>query len=193
MANLPMPQGLTDADLECVMLDVVKLRWENESQPTIGQLFGEGFNPNDFFYGATRDSRYAQGPVYDDVPHVTLLFGIHPSLTYEEDVNSVLADWMTPDLMGKYVSFFEGSEETVDGVEEYYCIVLHMDLTAWLMNAHKRLEALPHTTRFTEYKPHMTLAYIRKDANLQLWLERMNDVFANRVFYAAGLNLGTDD
>lgn len=185
MANLPMPEGLKTSDLECVMLDVQPFRWGEDHIPTIGELFGEDFNPNDLFYGSTDELKYAQGAVYDSVPHVTLLFGIHPSLTYEEDVNSVLYDWVTPDLMSKYVGFFEG--------EGYYCIVAHLDLTAWLMNARRRLEALPHTTTYPEFKPHMTLAYIKKTANLQVWLERMNAAFANRVLYASGLNLGKDD
>lgn len=192
MANLPMPEGLSNSDLECVMLDVQKIQWENGA-PTIGDLFGEGFNPNDFFYGATSETKYAQGPVYDSTPHVTLLFGIHPSLTYEEDVLSVLSDWTTPDLLSKYVGFFEGKEETADGVEHYYCVVAYMDLTSSLMNGNLRLRGLPHTNRFDVYKPHMTLAYLKKDVNLSLWLERMNQAFANRVFYVGGLNLGTDD
>lgn len=185
MANLPMPDRLKTSDLECVMLDVKPFRWEEGYIPAIGEIFGEDYNPNDLFYGDTDELKYAQGAVYDSVPHVTLLFGIHPSLTYEEDVNSVLYDWITPDLMSKYVGFFDG--------EDYYCIVAHMDLTASLMNARRRLEALPHTTTFPEFKPHMTLAYIKKTANLQVWLERMNDAFANRVFYVSGLNLGNDD
>lgn len=185
MANLPMPEGLSTSDLECVMLDVRPLQWEEHHTPTISELYGDGFNPNDLFYGNTKELKYAQGAVYDSVPHVTLLFGIHPSLTYEEDVNSVLYDWMTPDLMSKYVGFFEG--------EDYYCIVAYMDLTASLMNARIRLEALPHTSTFTEYKPHMTLAYIKKTADLSTWLERMNSSFANRIFYVDGLNLGKDD
>ena len=185
MANLPMPEGLTTSDLECVMLDVKKIQWEEGYTPTIMDFMRGVWNPNDFFFGDTPDLKYAQGAVYDDTPHVTLLFGIHPSLTYEEDVQNVLYDWMTPDLMGKYVSFFEG--------DEYYCIILHLDLTASLMNARRRLEALPHTTKYPEFKPHMTLAYIKKTANLQVWLERMNDAFANRVLHVAGLNLGLED
>ena len=182
MANLPMPEGLKTSDLECVMLDVAPFRPHND---TIRWALGDDYNPNDLFYGDTDELKYAQGAVYDTVPHVTLLFGIHPSLTYEEDVNNVLYDWMTPDLMSKYVGFFEG--------EDYYCIVAHIDLTASLMNARRRLEALPHTTTFPEFKPHMTLAYIKKTANLFLWLERLNEKFANRVLYVSGLNLGHDD
>ena len=185
MANLPMPEGLKTSDLECVMLDVRPIEWEEGYFPKLAELFGEGYNPNDLFYGDTDELKYAQGAVYDSVPHVTLLFGIHPSLTYEEDVESVLHDWFTPDLMSQYVGFFEG--------DDYYCIVAHLIPTAYLMNARRRLEALPHTTTYPEFKPHMTLAYIKKTANLQLWLERMNKTFANRVFYVAGLNLGKDE
>ena len=189
MANLPMPEGLTTSDLECVMLEVKKIEWEEGYTPSIRDFYGPDFNPNDLFYGDIPELKYAQGAVYDDVPHVTLLFGIHPSLTYPEDVDAVLSDWTVPDIHIKYVGFFDSRIEGQD----YYCIVGFCDLTAWLLNGHMRLKGLPYTSSYDEYKPHMTLAYIKKSADLSVWLERMNAAFANRIFVVEGLDLGLDE
>lgn len=181
MANLPMPEGLTTSDLECVMLDLPLINVQDH--------LGSDFKQKNYFYGDIPELKYAQGPVAQVNPHVTLLFGIHPSETYVDDVMAALDGWVPEDIYIRKASYFPSSVEGQD----YKCIVLEVAPSANLLNANKRLQALPHTNRFTEYKPHVTLAYVKGDINIDKWLARLNAYFANRVLYPTELNLGLDD
>jgi hypothetical protein len=58
-----------------------------------------------------------------------------------------------------HVSYFDSPYPD----EPYYCIVAHIKVTPELLEGHQRLEFLPHINTFAGYKPHMTVAYIRKD------------------------------
>lgn len=180
MANLPMPEGLTNSDLECVMLDLPAI--------DVAEAFGDDYDPNDLFFSDHPDLTYVQGDVAAGSAHVTLLFGIHPSDTYEEDVMSALADREISEVLLRNVSFFDSRVEGQD----YYCVIGHIVPSRNLLVANRRLQALPHTNQYTEYKPHVTLAYIEKTADLEVWLERLNARFAGTVWPVIGLNLGKD-
>ena len=181
MANLPMPEGLSIPDLECVMLDLPSI--------DVRAFLGGDFKEKNFFYGDIPELKYAQGPVAEKQAHVTLLFGIHPSETYVDDVMAALDGWTPEEIYIRKASYFPSSVEGQD----YKCIVLEVIPSANLINANKRLQALPHTNRFTEYKPHVTLAYVKGDINIDKWLNRLNGFFTNRVLYPTALNLGLDD
>lgn len=181
MANMPMPDGLSNPDLECVMLDVGRL--------DVHSAFGPDIKEKHFFYGDIPELKYAQGPVAEDGGHVTLLFGIHPSETYVSDVMAALDGWVPEEIMVRKASYFPSSVEGQD----YKCIVLEVVPTANLLNANKRLQALPHTNKFTEYRPHITLAYIKGDKNIDRWLLRLNAYFAGRVLTPIRLNLGLEE
>jgi 2'-5' RNA ligase len=177
MANVPMPDGLSSSDLECVMLDVGRL--------DVHDAFGPDIKEKHFFYGDIPELKYAQGPVAEDGAHVTLLFGIHPSETYVEDVMNALDGWVPEDVLVRKASYFPSNIEGQD----YKCIVLEVVPTANLLIANQRLQTLPHTNNF-EYRPHITLAYIKGDKNVNRWLLRLNAYFAGRVLTPTALNLG---
>jgi 2'-5' RNA ligase len=176
-----MPEGLENPDLECVMLDLAPL--------DVHAAFGPDLKEKHFFYGDVPELSYAQGPVAEKNAHVTLLFGIHPSETYVDDVMAALDGWTPDEIYVRKASYFPS---TVEG-QDYKCIVLEVVPSANLLNANKRLQALPHTNQFTEYKPHITLAYIKGDKNIDRWLNRLNVHYANRILYPTALNLGLDD
>lgn len=181
MPNLPMPEGVTMPDLECVMLDTPLLDVRN--------AYGEDLNEDDFFYGDVPELKYAQGPVAETEAHVTLLFGIHPSDTYVEDVYTVLEGWDLPDILFNEVEVFPS---TVEG-QDYKCLVMKVVSSAQLVLGNKKLRELPYTNRFEEYRPHVTLAYLKGSADIEEWKTRMNSAFAFKWYEALGLNLGLDD
>jgi len=184
MPNEPMPEGLDTPDLECVMLDLGEL-------PVRG-VFGSAWKEDDLFYGDIPKLKYAQGAVAEDEAHVTLLFGIHPSETYVEDVLTALGDWEPEDVYIQEVSYFPSSLEGQD----YTVIVGKVQLTANLLLARKRLERLSFTDRFADnYQPHVTLAYIKgsKPSRIKRWTDTLGAYYANRVLTPRELNLGLDD
>lgn len=181
MPNLPLPEGITTKDLECVMLDL---------QPIdVRAAFGPDLKEKHFFYGKVPELEYAQGPVAEKNAHLTLMFGIHPTDTYVDDVMEALGDWTPEDLFIRKASYFPS---TVEG-QDYKCIVLEVAPSANLLLARKRLEKLNYTDRFSEYKPHITLAYIKGDKNIDRWLNRLNVHFERRILTPTRLNLGLDD
>lgn len=178
MPNLPLPEGLSSPDLECVMLDVDPLN--------VREAFGEGFSEDDLFYGTTPELKYAQGAVGESTAHATLLFGIHPSPVYRRSVDAVLRGWEPEDLFVSHVGFFPSRDATQD----YNVIVAHVEPMPNLLEARARLEILDYTDGFPEYRPHITLAYIKGSADLTEWVSRMDAVFGNRTYSPIGINYG---
>lgn len=187
MPNLAMPEGLDTPDLECVMLDVDDL--------PISSIYGRDLDHGDYFFGPNSEPKlkYAQGPVAEgdhESAHLTLLFGIHPSKTYVDDVMTALGDWTPEDIFVRGVTVFPSNV----GGHDYKAIVADVTPSANLLLARKRLERLPFTDQFHgEYKPHITLAYIKGEADVDTWVRRMTVYFKNRVLYPKALNLGLDD
>lgn len=88
-------------------------------------------------------------------PHLTLLYGLHKEVTDEEIQNCF--DEMTEDdfkVQIDGVSLFENKEFDV--------VKLGVVVTDKLSDINKRLSELPNSNQFPEYKPHITLAYVKK-------------------------------
>lgn len=184
MPNLPMPEGLDTPDLECVMLDLGSL--------PVRSAFGSAFQEKELFFGDHPKLKYAQGMVAEKEAHVTLLFGIHPSETYVDDVMDALGDWQPEDVFIREVTYFPSNVEGQD----YTCIVGKVVPSANLLLARKRLETLDFTDQFAaEYKPYVTLAYIKgsKPKRIQRWVNTLGAYYSNRVLTPTALNLGLDD
>ena len=180
MPNLPMPDGVEMTDLECVMLEVAPFNVE--------AAMGDAFSENDLFYGDHPNLEYAQGMVGETNPHLTLLFGIHPSDDYEMNVYLALDGWDLPDIMINEIGFFPSRIEGQD----YVCIVAHVAQTAPLMAGNARLKELPHTDNFPNYLPHIALAYIKGSADKEEWLFRLNAAFGHKFVKPLALDLGND-
>jgi hypothetical protein len=87
--------------------------------------------------------------------HLTLLYGIHDTVSDEEILNCFKGfkeDDFKVQLDG--VSIFENPEFDV--------VKLGVVLTPRIKEINKRLSELPNSNQFPEYKPHVTLAYVKK-------------------------------
>jgi 2'-5' RNA ligase len=183
MPNLDLPEGVNKEDLECVMLDVPPI--------DVHALFGPDLKEKHFYYGKKKtQDKYAQGPVAEKNAHLTLLFGIHPSDNYVDQVMDALDGWEPEDLLIRKASYFEN---VAVADPEVKCIVLEVVPTPNLLNARRRLEQLNFTSQHTQFRPHITLAYIKGKANVDRWLARMNVHFERSVMTPTKLNLGLDD
>lgn len=180
MANLPMPDGLTDKDLECVMLDIEPFKFMDRG-------WGGNMPIHDLFYGKVPQLEYAQGLVGQKNAHATLLFGIHPSIGYVQEVTYALMGWDPEPIELDRVTFFQ---PTVEG-QDYKVVVATVLETTNLLEGRERITQLDHTDRFDVYKPHITLAYINGEADVHEWIDKLSWVLEGRT-YPVTLNLGLD-
>jgi 2'-5' RNA ligase len=136
--------------LNCVMLD---LNIDNSIKDIIATI-----DPNCFY--ASQNYPWINGCVGNSA-HCTLLYGLLDNVKVEH-CQEVLNGINLNELKIKEYSFFESPNE-----EEYYCIVAKLEVDSELLEAHKRLNFLPHINTFLDYMPHMTIAYIKKDEELK--------------------------
>lgn len=186
MPKLPLPEGLDTPDLECVMINIPTLDIERAVGPEL-------WDENALFYGDIPKLKYAKGAVAEENAHLTLLFGLHPSISYEASVLAALDGWDLPDILINEVSFFPSR---IEG-QNYIAVVAEVVKSAGLLAGRARLEQLPYSDEFDEYKPHITLVYLKTDAGVdtQAWIDALNSAFAHK--FIAGektwLDLGLDN
>ena len=162
--------------LGCVMLNVVPQ--ENVS-----------VNEEYLYYAKNKDHYWIDGLVINKVGHITILYGLLESaLKWEKYVRQVLKGWSVASIEIEDVGFFESPMPD----EPYYCIVAFVKVTDKLLEGKQRLELLPHINTFTEYKPHVTLAYVKKDEKARDFvIEYFESLLKGRtVKLKEGLNLG---
>lgn len=186
MPNLPLPDNTTVKDLECVMIGVPTM----DIQRAVGE---DLWDEDAMFYGNVPELEYAQGAVAEDIAHLTLMFGIHPSISYEASVLMALDGWDLPDILINEVKYFPSR---VEG-QNYICIYAEVVKSAALLAGRERLEQLDYTDQFTEYKPHITLVYLKTDTGVdtQAWLDALNAGFAHKFISSekVWLDLGVDE
>lgn len=87
-------------------------------------------------------------------PHVTILYGIHTS--NPDDLNDILFSENPPSFTLNKVSLFTTNPE-------FDVVKIDIDKTPELMKLHDELvDNIEHTSKFPDYKPHATLAYVKK-------------------------------
>lgn len=155
-----MRMGIDIDKLGCIMLDI-----ENDDViREIPKEFGD-----DILMTSKNPARFwIKGFVAGHTPHVTLLYGLIYPICNQLDAARVLEGWKIEDVAIRDFGYFESPYED----EPYYCIVAHVNIDDNLMEGHRRLELLPHINTFPDYKAHITVAYIKKDAVLRdqiLW------------------------
>lgn len=169
-------RGIVVSKLGCVMLDV--------DGPPISKLL-----PTTWLYSSSNpDRRWISGA--QDEGHVTLLYGLLDNANaIREDVDEVLGGWepgqITTDHVGVFPSTFDD--------EDYSCIVAHLAVTDDLLDAHARLSLLPHIDTHPTYRPHVTLAYVRKEFEkdaVRLIEQELGCVVGGLDFTPLGLNYG---
>lgn len=167
--------GVDTNKLGCVMLD---------TEPIPVMEYSEG-TEDDLYFKPDKES-YMQGAVAEKYSHITILYGLMESgQTWRKQVNIVLKGWGVESLTITKVAFFDNPNH------DCYCIVAHVKVTPELQEGNGRLRFLPHVDTFMSYKPHVTLAYIKKDeAILKRWVRNLARKLNGTTLTTTGLNYG---
>lgn len=130
------------------------------------------------------DVKMDRSPVPGETsPHITLRFGLlNNGNIWKGAVDEVLRDWKADTITILEVGFFT--------LPDSYAIVAHIKPTSELIDAHNRLGLLPNAETFSDYRPHMTLAYVKKDADLGKWIKALNEEYEGKELPTAGLDYG---
>lgn len=158
-------------DLGCIMLDL---------EPMKVMDFMKG-HENDLF----ENPKWEQGSLpAETVPHVTLLYGLlENGNVWKDKVDTLLNGWGIDSVKIDHVGYFDTSDS--------YAVVAHLEKSPELVDAHERLTLLPHINTFSEYLPHMTLAYVKKkETNVAEWVNTLNKEYAGKTVKAVGINYG---
>lgn len=84
-------------------------------------------------------------------PHVTILYGIHEDVP-DEDVEKIINDFSAPEITLSKIGIFENEDFDV----------VKFDISCKeLTTMNKKLQELPHTNKFPDYKPHTTIAFVK--------------------------------
>ncbi|GAA4176470.1 2'-5' RNA ligase family protein [Gryllotalpicola koreensis] len=144
--------GIEVSELGCVMLPVSSFDVFDGREGLLDQA--------DLYTSTNPEHWWVDGAVAAKGGHVTLLYGLlQRAWQIEDQVRAVLADWEPPaQLSVSHVEVFDSP----DPDEPYGCVVARLDVTRELADAHARLSFLPHVDTFPEYKPHVTLAYVKR-------------------------------
>jgi DNA polymerase III epsilon subunit-like protein/2'-5' RNA ligase len=125
----------------CVMVDIPVSNW-NEITSSI--------DPEDIFHG---DENGDPKGIQED-PHVTILYGLHDGVT-EDEVKSVFDN-------------FDGEINIkVDGIDifenkDFDVVKFNVKPDGALQYLHDELSKFPNSNQFPDYKPHITIAYVKK-------------------------------
>jgi 2'-5' RNA ligase len=175
--------GLNLSTLGCVMLNLVPLK----------NMYSIEFEGADsvLYYAKDKSRFWIDGWVADKVAHVTLLYGlIETAKNYEWHIKKVLRGWKLESVEINDVGYFDSPYPD----EPYWCIVAHIRTDPKLIEGHQRLEMLPHVDTFPGYRPHMTIAYIKRaqgDAYRDRLIQHFKDLWiGKKLTVKRTINLG---
>ena len=175
-ANIHEELGLEIGELGAVMLDL---------QP----FTDKRLLPSSFLYESPSPDRWWIKGWVSDKPHLTLKYGLlRPAEEWADYVNQVLQGWTPESVKILDVSSFESPYPD----EDYACIILAIQNSENLQDAYARLSYLPHVDTFTPFRPHVTLAYVKKECEVDAVNMLRGWFFALREIEPMGLNLGSD-
>lgn len=127
---------------------------------------------------------WGSGAVAETEAHVTLLYGLlENGNIWKDKVDAVLDGWSIDKVMIEEVGYFD--------LGESYAVVAHVEKSPELIDAHERLSLLPNAKTFSEYKPHLTLAYVKHDQKVvDKWVDALGAVYNGAAIKTKGLNYG---
>ena len=140
-------------------------------------------------YETPKDSSlfWIRGAIAETGAHLTLLYGLlEHGLEWKPLIDTVLEGWTPPMLEIEKVGAFQTPYED----EPYSCIVAHVKVTDALLDGRSRLELLPHINTFVRYRPHITLAYVNKEAEAK-WLREVGDQLNGKKLAVTNVNYGS--
>lgn len=88
-------------------------------------------------------------------PHITVFYGLHSDINHEK-VEDCIQKWKDKDfeISVDKIDFFEN--------EEFDVIKFSVDCNDNLKKFNSDLSKFPNSNRFKDYKPHITIAYLKK-------------------------------
>lgn len=127
-------------DYGCVMIDFDISNWN--------ELL-ESIDKDDIY--EVKDKNYG----IQDRPHLTLLYGLHKDVS-DRDILNCFKGFEIDDFKIKIkgISVFENKEFDV--------VKLGVEKNEKLIEINRRLSELPNSDNYPEYKPHLTIAYLKK-------------------------------
>lgn len=142
---------------------------------------------NDLYFTPNPDMFWIKGAVGEQTAHVTLLYGLMQSaVDWGNHVFAVLDSWSLDSVEVEEVGAFPSPYPE----EKYSAIIAHVRVTDKLKEGHDRLRLLPHIDTFPNYRPHITLAYVKAEAQ-DKWIDALNDEFAGTTHKITNINLGS--
>lgn len=119
----------------------------------------------------------------EDEAHVTLLFGLlENGNVWKDKVDMLLQGWKLPEVVIDEVSYFD--------LGDSYAIIGLVRPTPEVVDGNERLSLLPHVNTFSEYHPHITLAYIKHDVDPAKWVSALAKKYNGQKIATTGLNYG---
>jgi hypothetical protein len=168
--------GVSIPALGCVMLDTDPIE--------ITEMVENG--KPDLYISENPERFWISGAVSEHHAHVTLLYGLmQKGLTWRSHIDRVLDGWTPPSLVIQSIGSFPSPFED----EDYACIIAHIEVSQKLLEGHQRLSFLPHIDTYPEYKPHLTLAYVKKSAEKH-WLEQLGTTLVGTKLTVNKINYG---
>ena len=125
-------------DYGCVMINLDFPNWEK----LISKI-----NPKDIYL--------PEDPTHgiESNPHVTILYGLHSDVTEEEVIRSI---------QNKGISNINLEVNGIDIFQNKDFDVIKMNVKSDTLNTlNKELSKLPHTSDYPDYKPHITIGYVK--------------------------------
>ena len=137
-------------DYSCVMADFdfeKLIKWAKENVPE-----------SCLYYKENKDG-------YELDPHVTVLYGLHT--TNFKDVEKIIKNQKQFEIKLEKISIFDTNPD-------YDVLKIEVESDE-LRKLNDKLKSLPYTNSFKSYKPHCTIAYIKKG--------ECKDLIGNKTFY----------
>jgi 2'-5' RNA ligase len=101
----------------------------------------------------------------EDDPHITILYGLHDSVA-DSEVEEVVSNFKP----------FEVELNKVDIFEQDECDVVKFNIkNKNLTEYNEEMKKLTHTSDFPDYKPHVTIAYVKKGMGKEI-MDRYKDI-----------------
>lgn len=155
--------------LGCIMMDTEKI--------PVAQYIK---NPDEDLF---EKEGWGGGLAGEDSAHVTLLYGLlENGNIWKDKVDMLLKGWELPSVTIEEVSYFD--------LGDSYAIIGLVEKTPELVDGHERLTLLPHINTFSEYHPHITLAYIKHDVDPQKWIKPLAKKYNGQKVATRGINYG---